>query len=436
MDRRETIVDTAFQVWGKTNFTQMSLTPIARHLGITKAALYKHFRNKDELLQAMEQRFLSRYRVFHEEFFHEVEGFDLSKTVRLFLEKVLRFYAGNPYFLTYFYVWLLRSRMAERAEIIPLFLRQRELFQNLFHQWGIPTEAEELDTRLHFLYICATFWVSTLFWNFNECKHPSPLQNALIVDEEAWQPALDRWHLYCMRGLIDSRDGYNEHGNREGTTRQEIPYKEIEAKVVLPPPPKREHDRIFQAIVDVSAEVGIREATIERIAEKLGMSKSSLYSHFRNKRSMFESLIREEQRFMLKILKENLASLPGFVERSYGFMYITLFHTLSNPSLLSLFNWFRFQNIRIPIRPPRRSFANELKEYFGFFFEAREKGELICTQEELLPAAVLLHVLTFRSIQDTGAPSKLDESFLKKIRAMHRLYLYGLSTPTIYKESV
>jgi AcrR family transcriptional regulator len=225
----------------------------------------------------------------------------------------------------------------------------------------------------------------------------------------------------------------NSPGNVRESHPPRINYEEIENKTLFPPPPKREHDRIFQAIVDVSASVGIREASIERIAEKLGMSKSSLYSHFRSKRSMFETLLREEQRFLLRVLKEKLSSLSGFAERSYGFMYITLRHTLSNPSLLSLFNWFRFQNIRIPIRPPGRSF---MEEYFNFFFEAHEKGELSCTKEELIPAAVLLHVLTFRSLRDTASPQELSETLLTKIRTMHQLYLYGLTTPHLSKESV
>jgi AcrR family transcriptional regulator len=427
MDRKEAILDAAFQIWGKTNFTQMSLTPIAKHLGITKAALYKHFRNKDELLQAMEQRFLTRYRAFHEAFFQEVDGLDLNRAVYLFMEKVLRFYLGNPYFLSYFYVLLLRSRLAERPEMVPLFLRQRELFQILFQRAGIRTGSEELDTRLHFLYICTTFWVSTLFWEDKECRHPSQIRPPESGDLEVWRSSLDRWHQYCLEGLAHSE------GNGEEFRPTRIDYEEIENKILFPPPPKREHDRIFQAIVDVSASVGIREASIERIAEKLGMSKSSLYSHFRSKRSMFETLLREEQRFLLRVLKEKLSSLSGFAERSYGFMYITLRHTLSNASLLSLFNWFRFQNIRIPIRPPGRSF---MEEYFNFFFEAHEKGELSCAKEELIPAAVLLHVLTFRSLRDTAGPPELTESLSSKIRTMHQLYLYGISNPHLSKESV
>jgi len=427
MDRKEAILEAAFHIWGKTNFTQMSLTPVAKHLGITKAALYKHFRSKDELLQAMEQRFLSRYRAFHEEFFQEMEGLELPRAVYLFMEKVLRFYLENPYFLSYFYVLLLRSRLAERPEIAPLFLRQRELFQTLFHRAGIRTSAEELDTRLHFLYICTTFWVSTLFWNDKDCSHPSQVRPLESGDLEVWRGALERWHKYCIKGLA------NPVGNWEEFRPPRIDYEAIEKKTLFPPPPKREHDRILQAIVDVSASVGIREASIERIAEKLGMSKSSLYSHFRSKRSMFETLIREEQRFLLRVLKEKLSSLSWFAERSYGFMYITLRHTLSNHSLLSLFNWFRFQNIRIPIRSPGRSF---MEEYFNFFFEAHGKGELSCSKEELIPAAVLLHVLTFRTLIDTAGPPELSESLSSKIRAMHQLYLYGLSKPHLSKESV
>ncbi|GAB4371530.1 MAG: hypothetical protein Kow009_07780 [Spirochaetales bacterium] len=431
MERRETILDTAFQVWGKLNFTQTSLTPIAKHLGITKAALYKHFHSKDDLLQAMELRFLSRYRAFHEEFFQEVEGLDLSGAVLLFMEKVVRFYLENPYFLPYFYFLLLRRRLAEREDIVPLFLRQREVFRKLFLESGIENSEEDLEARLHFLYIATTFWVSTLFLNLSNCKRPAhKWQHPESIDEETWKGSLARWHRYCMQGLFTPRQGDTIDHERRNSG---ISYREIEGKITLPMPPRREHDRIFQAIVDVSFEVGFREATVERIAEKLGMSKSSLYSHFRNKRSMFETLIREERRFMLKVLKEAFASLEGFAEQSYGFMYVTLQHTLSNPSLLSLFNWFRFQNIRIPIRPPRRALADEMNEYFGFFFEARARGELACSDEELIPSAILLHVLTFRTLQGMEPTPKLDQT-MSRIRAMHQLYLHGLSIPTLCKE--
>lgn len=427
MDRKEEILNAAFHIWGKANFTQMSLTPIAKHLGITKAALYKHFCSKDELLQAMEQRFLSRYRAFHEEFFQEVAGSDLSHAVQLFMGKVLGFYLENPYFLSYFYILLLHNRFAEQPEVVSILTRQRELFRALFHSARIQASPEELDTRLHFLYICTTFWVSTLFWQDKECRHPSLIRHPESGDMEVWRSSIDRWQRYTLKGLADSVD----NGHKLSSHR--INYEEIENRTLFPPPPKREHDRIFQAIVDVSATVGIREASIERIAEKLGMSKSSLYSHFRSKRSMFEALLREEQRFLLRVLKEKLSSLSRFAERSYGFMYITLRHTLSNHSLLSLFNWFRFQNIRIPFRPPGRSF---MEEYFSFFFEAYEKGELSCKKEELIPAAVLLHVLAFRSLRDTLATWESTETLVSKIRNMHHLYLYGLSTPILSKESV
>ncbi|MFQ3620700.1 MAG: TetR/AcrR family transcriptional regulator [Spirochaetales bacterium] len=418
MDKKNTILDAAFEIWGKSNFTQMSLTPIAKHLGITKPALYKHFRSKEELLQGMERRFLAGYVALHQEFFRQGEQKDLNLVVRLFLEKVLGFYLNNPYYLSYFYVWLLHTRLIEKPELIAVFQEQRKIFKALLAPLGLAATDFELDSRLHFLYISTTFWVSTLFWK--NCHPTDTVSWNAPPPKEEIEKALQRWHSYCLTGLLK--------GNVDAFT-----YETIENKVQLPPVPKREHDRIFQAIVDVSAEVGIRQASVDRIAEKLGMSKSSLYSHFRNKRSMFEALLREEQRFLLKVLKDQMPLLSGFVAQSYGFMYLTLMHNLHNPSLLSLFNWFRFQNIRMPVRPPSRSF---MEEYFSFFYQARDRKELVCTEEDLLPAAVLLHVLSFRLLHDSGTQKPDTLTLIKKLRAMHRLYLHGLCTPIQEEEIV
>ncbi|MDR1278456.1 MAG: TetR/AcrR family transcriptional regulator, partial [Treponema sp.] len=58
---RENIIKTAFRVWGQELYLTSSLSDLARELGVSKAALYRHFRNKEAILEAMFERFFDDY---------------------------------------------------------------------------------------------------------------------------------------------------------------------------------------------------------------------------------------------------------------------------------------------------------------------------------------------------------------------------------------
>ena len=53
------ILKTAFSFYKKPCLTHVSLGDIAKKAGISKAAIFKHFRNKEELLTQMEDHFFS-----------------------------------------------------------------------------------------------------------------------------------------------------------------------------------------------------------------------------------------------------------------------------------------------------------------------------------------------------------------------------------------
>ena len=52
-DTRSRVLDAALQLFSEHGFEGSSLQQIADRLGVTKAALYYHFRSKDDLLQAL-----------------------------------------------------------------------------------------------------------------------------------------------------------------------------------------------------------------------------------------------------------------------------------------------------------------------------------------------------------------------------------------------
>ena len=56
------IIKAAFKVWGRELYRTTSLTEIALELGVSKTALYRHFKDKDSILEAKyEFTFLTLY---------------------------------------------------------------------------------------------------------------------------------------------------------------------------------------------------------------------------------------------------------------------------------------------------------------------------------------------------------------------------------------
>jgi TetR/AcrR family transcriptional repressor of mexJK operon len=53
------------------------------------------------------------------------------------------------------------------------------------------------------------------------------------------------------------------------------------------------HDDILQAATEAFFELGYERASMDEIAAKAAVSKATVYSHFRNKESLFEAIIRE-----------------------------------------------------------------------------------------------------------------------------------------------
>ena len=55
-DTRERIIDTALELFSQSGYLGTSMNDIAQRLGITKAALYKHYAGKQEILDRIVQR--------------------------------------------------------------------------------------------------------------------------------------------------------------------------------------------------------------------------------------------------------------------------------------------------------------------------------------------------------------------------------------------
>ena len=77
--------------------------------------------------------------------------------------------------------------------------------------------------------------------------------------------------------------------------------------------------RILQAAIRVFNKYGLRKTTMRDIAESAGMSKSSLYYYFRDKKKILSSVIRQEAEILIEKLRTAVreASSPQEKLRAY-----------------------------------------------------------------------------------------------------------------------
>lgn len=75
---------------------------------------------------------------------------------------------------------------------------------------------------------------------------------------------------------------------------------------------ERTHAAILQAALDLASVEGIAALTLGRLAERVGVSKSGLYAHFRSKRTLhLEVLAAARDIFQHEVIDRGLAAPPG-----------------------------------------------------------------------------------------------------------------------------
>jgi AcrR family transcriptional regulator len=75
---------------------------------------------------------------------------------------------------------------------------------------------------------------------------------------------------------------------------------------------ERTHAAILQAALELASVEGIAALTLGRLAERVGVSKSGLYAHFRSKRTLqLEVLAAARGIFEREVIERGLAAPPG-----------------------------------------------------------------------------------------------------------------------------
>ncbi|WP_020613826.1 TetR/AcrR family transcriptional regulator [Sediminispirochaeta bajacaliforniensis] len=221
--------------------------------------------------------------------------------------------------------------------------------------------------------------------------------------------------LEVNRRLIISGIGLNDE-------RRVPDFKVIEEQCTLSERDFPETDRVICAVSEVVAENGLWNTTVEKIAHRLGMSKSSLYFYFENRDEMLWRLIdRERQAFGALVIRE-IEPIGPFADQLYAYFVLYARYLWGRPEFLATMNWYRFQDISF--HPPEDPLSGVLR-YYRFIEEAVEAG-VVSEKVPLVSFFRLLNFLLMQELSDHFRSGDDIKQLFPVLRTLHQLLLYGV----------
>ena len=406
--KKEQIVDAAFTAWGETHFTNTSLARVSSRLGVTKQALYRHVAGKDELLVEMERQFADDLHAIIDELETKTAGVSFSDAVRRYVELLFDFFSAHPYYYLYLNLHLAQFPGNQGPAFRRVRDRHQTVLANLLRGSGA-VEPAWIDVAAHFLSMSGFLWMAGCFWTEDGHRRDAVLDQHELAERRE----------LAVRIVLD---GLFPDAPRR------LPFGEIEAAAAVEPGELPERNRILTAIAEVVTEQGFEQATVERIAERAGMSKSSLYFHFRNRAEMMSSMLVPEHERLMDLVDARASRFADFGSQLYAFMVVTASYAAQSRSILTALDWMRFHRIRVQIGsvPQRRPIH-------GFLAERLAREDFAHPRLDELEVVAYLHHLVMRPVLERGtgeepsADSGLQHIF-KPIRLLYPMVVGGLAT--------
>ena len=342
-EMREKIIDTALSEWGQTRFNKTSLSALAGRLGITKPALYRYFCSKEELIESVETRVVDAYLQLGRTFLEKSKGASLRETLRSYIDIHFRFFGEHPDYFYFFILNSLRKPFLESRGLQPLYEEKCRVFDQLLGSSRSGWSREEIGKLIRFIYTTGIYLLHHILQTEGEtgdvlhhisaARSLSPQQRDELVDATC---------QVCLEGFAGTN--FND----------EIPFEELEEHCRVLPDEMPEKNRIFEAISELVAEYGLAEASLDKIAKKACLSKSSLYFYFKNKDDMLGSMFKQERTRLIEIILERMEGYASFEEKLYCRILVSGSYLANRMSLMTTAMWFHFQGIQVLFQLPLR----------------------------------------------------------------------------------
>jgi AcrR family transcriptional regulator len=282
-----------------------SLGGVAKRVGISKAAIFRHFKDKAVLFDAMKSRFFDDASVA----FHDAAPESGVLTNHDMVRTVNRFLVSKPE-----YIGVIKMLCSEGRGVDTVIARE-------FGSRGIKTLHKGCGadpSGMEGVYCFTTIVYFVLHYR-------------MVADRVGTGVSPEEFADRLSRFLID---GWPEI--RELTAAEK---KECNQKCGVTAESLPEEDRFFGALITVIFKFGFTGITMERIAVELGMAKSSIYAFFANKDDLVHGLLRKEVTYLIAVLSEKLTGVTDVSLGVYIFLHVIYNYVVVRPALIAVLVW-------------------------------------------------------------------------------------------------
>lgn len=383
--RREQILEAAFDLTRTSK--QWSLGEVANRIGVSKTALYRHFKNKAEIEEEMNARFLTGLSQLLEN--TETKPDALRKASVSFFRK------NNGYL--FFVISNMYSRQ-NYEDVIFEELRKRSKKIELWAQKFLSAPEKEKDIfTIEVMKNIASIMIAS--FDVPRMKH---IQNELME-------------------LL--KEGFSKRSFSSASFPNEDRLLELEKECLLVPEDIDTGNKVFNAIAAAIHEYGIGGTTIRRIAEKMGGAKSSLYFYFDNKEEMLLELVRQETDTILQLFIKRSEIGKTFPEQLFIIMMIQANYLMLKPDFMPVFSWIRYETINIDSKKEAPQF--ETAHFLSHFKCEEVLGKKEQTIGRALAAIKWASMLSTTTITQGQRHNADPDRSRKNIRLMFQSMMSG-----------
>ena len=318
VNTKEKILECAFGLYEKPRMSGISLGEIAAKAGISKTAIFRHYKNKEEMMEKMREKFFEAFALMISQLDDSRKPYNL-KGVEKAVRCVFDFCQNYPNYLSYFLQESLSDELLTEGVNMVLLdnginVINEDVFKdkkNYVAQNMVPSFFQH--TLLHFLILAF-------------CSMKDVVK---INDIERYKTKVSE---LIYSGLGKKRNPIS--GERKS---------ELDEHCKLQLESDEKSNRFFNAFVQLMQDNRSSKITVEKIAAALGMAKSSIYSFFANKNDYLMNMLFQETERVCAILKEKSAAAKNPDEAIYIMMRTQANYFAMRPQVIMLHGYFIFQ---------------------------------------------------------------------------------------------
>jgi len=401
---RTEIIDAALKAWGRNFYLDTSLSHVARELKVCKPALYRHFRNKNALLQAMNGYFLDDFAAFVRPAYEKaLNGPDSTENIFMIIRAIAEYYARNVNIFIFSMVKLNDDRRDSLTYMEDLRIRGIDLAR--FHH-SIKNEYVFQPLIMRLINATMVFFMADFHKKGESLTNP-PSEAAIAQIIELISEIIGKGLCYNNEE-ITALD-YEKLENRIAGTINNI-----------------EDDPLLKAVAAAVAETGPWETSMEQVAHRSGLSKSSLYGHFKNKQDMLHQLFVTEFMRIMDFARQGMRQPVLPQEQLYLGIFSIVEYLRSKPDILTAMDWIR--NRRINLGPIRKRKERPMHEFMRLFEEIDIKplqnNESLSREELWLSPWILLLIIT--TLMQTNSGQTAGKVPNSDIRYLYRFITLGI----------